>query len=402
MAKRSHLGLQIGYGLMAFILLFSATVSAKLGNPLSPTDHHPTTTRPPHLNVKSYLLQDIRSGVILSEENADVRIEPASLTKMMTMYIVSEALRSGKIQLSDKVEISKKSWRTGGSRMFLKAGEEVSVEDLIKGIIVESGNDAAIAMAEFVAANEEAFVGLMNQQTKELGMANTHFVNVTGLPDPNHYTTARDLSKLGQALISEFPEYYHWYKQKWFTYNGIKQPNRNRLLWHDAAVDGIKTGHTKDAGYCLVASAERSGSRLIAVIVGANSDRSRAENAEKLLNYGFKHFETHKLYNAGTPLTKLRVWRGASLKVPFGIANDFYVTIPSGQYNNLKITIDSKKLLQAPITKGQAYGNLKITLNDDVISTMPLIALEDCAQGSLIRRITDGISLSIHKLFSHS
>ncbi len=353
----------------------------------------------PSIDAKGYILIDANSGKILAAKNIDERMQPASLTKLMSLYIISKALQSGQIHLNDNVTISEKAWKTGGSRMFIKAGDQVTVNDLIQGIIVDSGNDACVAMAEQIAGSEEAFASLMNQQAQKLGMTNSHFVESTGLPNDDHYSTPRDLAILARALIKDFPNDYTWYKQKWFTYNKIKQPNRNRLLWWDTSIDGLKTGHTKDAGYCLIASAKRHGMRLISVVMGTPTDNARAADSQKLLNYGFRFYETHKLYAANTELAAPRIWKGADKHVAMGLAQDLYVTIPAGSYNKLKASVTLQDNLQAPILKGQAYGKVEVNLDDKPYVTLPLVALQDDPKGGIFRRMIDSVSLTFHRVF---
>lgn len=347
----------------------------------------------PHINAKSYVLMDAESGAMLADKDADIKMPPASLTKIMTLYIISQSLKAGQISLDDLVTISPKAWRMKGSRMFVKVGSQVPVKDLIQGIVVQSGNDACTAMAEYVAGTEDAFADLMNQTAQKLGMKNSHFLDSTGLPNPDHYTTAHDLAILAQALAQDFPEYYGWYQQKWFTYNKIKQPNRNRLLWRDPSVDGIKTGHTDEAGYCLVSSAKRSDMRLIAVLMGAPTDSARSNESEALLNFGFRFFESHQLYAANKPLSEQRVWMGQQDNTHFGLQKDLYVTIPRGTYAQLEanMTLDSK--LQAPIKQGQVYGNVDVSLHGKSIVTAPLVALEENPEGGFMHRMMDRIRL---------
>lgn len=351
------------------------------------------TPAPPVLNAKAYILVDVNSGKIIAEKNSDEKLPPASLTKMMTLFVLSNALQGNQIHLDDKVRISEQAWKTGGSRMFVKVGEQVSVEDLLKGIIVDSGNDACVALAEHVGGSESTFTEIMNQQAKNIGMTNSHFTDSTGLPDPNLYTTAKDLAILGRALVNDFPQYYHWYQQKWFTYNGIRQPNRNRLLWRDNQVDGIKTGHTNDAGFCLVSSAKRDNMRLLAVILGAPSDNSRADDSERLLNYGFRFFETHALYQAGKPITELPIYKGAADKIAVGVLENQFVTIPTGQYERLKINTTVPNQIQAPIKKGDKIGELVVTYDNNAIVTNPLYALQDIPQGGFYTRMKDSARL---------
>lgn len=388
-------------------LLMAGLVStAALANPVIPVPIQPQqptfTPNAPNLDANSYVLIDATSGKILAQKNADQRLPPASLTKLMSMYIISAALKSGQIHMDDKVRISTKAWKTEGSRMFVKAGDEVPVRELVQGIIVASGNDATVAMAEYIAGTEESFVAMMNQQAKLLGMNNSHFVESTGLPNPEHYSTAHDLAILTQAYIKNFPEDYSFYGEKWFSYNNIRQPNRNRLLWRYQYADGLKTGHTNEAGYCLVSSAKKDGMRLVSVVLGAPNDNSRTEDSMRLLTYGFRFFETHKLYSSTTPVVKAHVWQGEKSETPLGIADDLYVTVPTGQYKRIQATLQLNNPLKAPIVKGQTYGNINITLNNQVVATKPLIALDNNGQGSLWRRATDTVKFNFKKYFSKS
>ncbi|MDQ8039059.1 MAG: D-alanyl-D-alanine carboxypeptidase family protein [Rickettsiella sp.] len=351
----------------------------------------------PSVNAKAYLLMDAYSGNILASDNIDERVAPASLTKMMTSYVISMALKEGRIHADDLVTISETAWKTGGSKMFVKVGDKVAVRDLMQGIIVDSGNDACVAMAEYVAGSQESFVNLMNQAAAQLGMSHTHFVDVDGLPDPNHYSTTRDMAILARALILDFPEDYKWYSQKWFSYNGIKQPNRNRLLWRDADVDGIKTGHTNDAGYCLAASGEKKGMRLITIVMGAPSDEMRAQDSQKLLTYGFRFFESQKLYTANTKLASTRVWLGQRSQISVGIARDLYATFPAGQNKVSTTKMVFTPNLKAPLKKGEVVGKINITLNDKLIASAQLITLENLPRGGLWRNLVDHTSMWFHK-----
>ncbi len=351
---------------------------------------------PPKVSAKAYVVEAFKTGKVIAAKNSNQRMAPASLTKMMTLFIISRELKNGTIRLTDEVPISKLAWKTGGSKMFVKVGDQIPVAKLIQGIIVDSGNDACIAMAEYIAGSQDAFVSLMNQQAKALGMNHTHFMDATGLPHPDHYSTPADLAILARALIKNFPEYYHWYKQKSFTYNGIKQYNRNRLLWRDKFVDGLKTGHTDAAGYCLVSSAKRNGMRLIAVVMKSPTDAARATNSRKLLTYGFRFFTTVKLYDANKTLAQPRVWKGRNQTVPLGVKDSIYVTIPNGRYKALSAKISIPKNITAPIAKGDEIGNLTIKLGDQVIIKQPLIALQADPKGSLWTRFKDTVSSSIH------
>jgi len=347
----------------------------------------------PAVAAKGYILQDFHSGHVLAEKNADERLEPASLTKLMTAYAVFHDLRSGKLQLSDTVRISRKAWRTPGSRMFVEVDTEVPVEDLLKGMIIQSGNDASVALAEHIAGSEETFALMMNEYARDLGMLSTHFVNATGLPDAEHYSTARDLALLTRALIREFPEYYRWYSEKSYTWNKIQQYNRNRLLWSDDSVDGVKTGHTDAAGYCLVSSAQRGDMRLISVIMGTRSEEARAQESLKLLNYGYRFFETRLLYSAAQPIKTMRVWKGKEDAVPLGVAEELYVTLPRGQYDKLQASLTVERFIEAPAQKGQRYGTVNLRMGEQTIAERPLVALQEVPEGNLWRKVVDGLML---------
>ncbi|WP_459865784.1 D-alanyl-D-alanine carboxypeptidase family protein [Endothiovibrio diazotrophicus] len=347
----------------------------------------------PELAAKGYLLMDYDSGQVLVEEAARERMEPASITKLMTAYVVFQALREGTIQLTDKVRISEKAWRMPGSRMFIEVGKQVDIEDLIRGMIVQSGNDASVALAEHVAGDEGAFADLMNRYARKLGMNATHFVNATGLPDPEHYTTAYDIALLTRALIHEYPDHYKLYSEKKFTWNGITQYNRNKLLWRDPSVDGVKTGHTESAGFCLVTSALREGMRLISVVLGTKSEKARASESQKLINYGFRFFESHRLYAAGKPLTEARAWMGAADKLPLGLARDLHVVIPRGQYKQLKATMEVQSSIIAPVAKGGEYGQVNVTLDGKPLASVPLVAYQEIPEGSLWQKMTDKVMM---------
>ncbi len=347
----------------------------------------------PAFDVKSYILIDANSGYIIAEKNAHEKLPPASLTKVMTLYLIANNLRSGRIHLNDQVLVSENAWRTGGSRMFIQVGTQVAVSDLIKGIAIASGNDATVAMAEHTAGSESTFVGLMNQQARELAMENTSYADSSGLPNDYNYSTASDLAKLAKAWIANFPEYYPWFGEKWINYNKIKQPNRNRLLWRDNTVDGLKTGHTDEAGYCLIASALRGQTRLIAVIMGAKSDATRATQSMALLNYGFRFFETRKLFTANTPVVKPKVLLGKDKYALLGFTHDLYVTVPIGQGKNVKVSASIAKKLQAPIEKGREYGLLTVTLDGKIVTTEKLIALQANKKANFIFAFFDYIKV---------
>ena len=345
----------------------------------------------PNIDAKSYVLMDANSGTIIAQKNMNARRPPASLTKLMTLYVTEESLAAGRISLNDEVLISKKAWRMGGSKMFIKVGTRVPVHDLIQGIIVDSGNDACVALAQYIGGNEKTFAKMMDQAAAKLGMKDTHYVDSTGLPHPDHYATAHDLAILARAVINEFPQYYGWYKQKWFTYSNIKQPNRNRLLWRDPSVDGLKTGHTKAAGYCLISSALRGNTRLISVVMGTPSDEARNNDSQALLNYGYRYFTTQKVLAANQIITKARVWMGESKYINLGSNQAIYVTVPRGNDQKLQTSTQIGKLT-APITKGQAYGNYIIALNGKTIKQVPMIAMQNDPEGGLFRKTSDRIA----------
>ena len=353
---------------------------------------------PPTLNAKSWALMDYASGQVLAESGADARVEPASITKVMTSYVVAAQLAAGKIKLDDEVYISENAWRGGGastdgSTSFLALNSKVALKDLLYGMIIQSGNDAAIALAEHIAGSEQTFAALMNQYAAQLGMTGTHYVNPSGLPAPEEYTTARDIATLSRALIRDFPEEYKIYAVKEFEWNGVKQHNRNSLLWRDASVDGIKTGHTKEAGFCLATSAKRGDQRLIAVVMGAGSEKERADANQSVLNYGFRFFETHKLYDANKPLAQPVLWKGDADTIALGVADDVLITLPRGRYNDLKASMDVPSRLIAPFTKGQQVGTLKVALDGKNLVERPLISITDAPEGGFWRRFSDGVAL---------
>jgi len=377
-----------------FSLLTHAAVTPKL------TMQPALIPAPPQIAATSYILIDASSGKVIAEKNAHEKLPPASLTKMMTAYSAEYEIARGNISRSDKVLVSKKAWLTGGSKMFIKVGNRVPLKMLLQGIIVESGNDASIAVAEHIAGSESAFVDIMNQHAKILGMKDTHFMNATGLPEKGHYSSAADLAILARAIITQFPVQYSIYSEKYFTWNNIRQPNRNRLLWWDKSVDGLKTGHTKEAGYCLVASAKRGGMRLISVVMGTKSDEARNRESQKLINYGFRYYKTYTLYKAGDQLTESPVWGGKTSRLGLGLAHSVIVTIPRGQKGKLKATLDVDKVIQAPIKAGQEYGRLKVTLNGKSLADQPLIALHDINKAGFFTHIWDMIKLFFFNLFS--
>lgn len=350
---------------------------------------------PPDLGASSYLLAEYHSGRILVEHEADTRVEPASITKVMTSYVIYQALQEGLIKRTDEVTISKKAWRMEGSRMFIEVGKKISVDELIHGMVIQSGNDATVALAEHVAGSEDSFVSLMNGQAQRLEMTGSHFMNVTGLPDPDHYTTAQDILKIAVALIRDFPEEYKLNGQRSYTFNDITQSNRNRLLWEDKKVDGIKTGHTESAGYCLVASAVDNDQRLISVVTGTNNDKERTNQSKALMNYGFRFFETRRLYAADQPVATARVWKGAHPEVKLGITQDLYVTYPRGQDKLLSATMDRPQKLEAPLYDKQVVGKVKVTVNGVALDEVPLVALNAVPEGGFFRRMYDSVMLML-------
>ena len=357
----------------------------------------PQIPPPPAIEARAFILMDAKSGRILAEQNADDRLEPASLTKIMTAYITFQELSRNGLQLDDMVTISPEASKAEGSRMFAEIGTAIAVENLLKGMIIQSGNDASIALAERIGGTEAHFAQRMNDTAQSLGMSNTHYENSMGLPHPNHYASARDMAILTRALINEYPEYYKWHSIKEFTFNNIKQANRNRLLWQDPTVDGVKTGHTDGAGYCLVASAVRNDMRLISVVMGTKSDPARAATNAALLNYGFQFYEARTLYKAKTRLTEAQVWKGAESQVPAGLLTDFDVTFPRGQYETLKATMEVDNKSVAPVHAGDRLGSVKVTRNDEVIAQQDLVALESVERGGLFKRLFDEIAMMIKK-----
>jgi len=357
----------------------------------------PAAPSAPAVAAAAWLLSDVTSGQTLDAGNADARRDPASLTKLMTAYLVFGALRTKAIVPSQMVNVSERAWRAEGSRMFIEPRRAVSVDELLRGMIVQSGNDASIALAELVGGTEDEFVARMNKEAARLGMANTRFANVTGLSASQHYSTAADLARLAAAVIRDYPEYYPLYAQKEFRYNNITQPNRNRLLWTDPNVDGVKTGHTEAAGWCLIASAQRGDRRVLAVVLGAASDAARAAEAQKLMNWGFQAFDTVQLYQSGKQVTALRVWKGASPEVPAGFLADRHLTIPKGRSDRLSLTMQADEPLVAPVARAQRVGTVKVALDGKPVADFPLIALEDVPLASLFGRAWDTVRLWFRK-----
>lgn len=351
----------------------------------------------PVIAAPAWLVLDTLSGQTLAAQNADALRDPASLTKLMTAYVVFDALRAKKITPAQMVNVSTKAWKAEGSRMFVEPKTPVSVDDLVHGMIVQSGNDASIALAELVAGSEDAMVARMNQEAARMGLAHTRFTNVTGLTEPQHASTAADLAKLTATLIRDFPEYYPIYATKEFRYNNISQPNRNRLLGTDPTVDGVKSGHTEAAGWCLIASAKHGERRLVAVVLGAKSDAARAQEAERLLNWGFAAFDTVQLYQPGKPLATLRVWKGAQREVKAGFLADRYLTLPKGKADKLALTAQAQEPLIAPIASAQTLGTVKVSLEGKPIAEFPLIALEEVPEGNFFSRTWDTVRLRFEK-----
>ena len=358
--------------------------------------------RSPEIAATSYILLDAKTGHIIVEENADEALPPASLTKIMTAYIAVEEILSGNLRLDDEVHISEKAWRMEGSKMFVGVNTQVSVEDLLRGIIIQSGNDASVAIAEHIAGSEEAFADMMNQYSEVLGLTSSFFMNSSGLDTELYYNTmsARDLSILARATITRHGQYYPIYAEREFTYNDIRQSNRNTLLFRDRNVDGMKTGWTDAAGYCLVASAERDGMRLISVVMGTASEEARAIQTQKLLTYGFRYFETHKLYDANQILTNVPVFSGTQNAVDLGISEEVYITIPRGQADAMTATVDVDEIIRAPLDKSQIMGVVRVVLSDNILYQGDVIAMQEVERGGVLKRFIDWLSLFFSDLFS--
>ena len=354
----------------------------------------------PKLNLSSYILIEANTNTVIAEFNSDNQIAPASMTKVMSGYVIADQIANGSISLDDQVLISEKAWRTGGSKMFIQEGKKVSVKDLLSGIVIQSGNDATIAMAEYIAGSEEGFVDFMNAYASEMGLSNTLFQNSTGFSDPNHFTSAKDLSKLTRALINNFPTHYSTYKEKEFTFGGIRQINRNGLLWRDKSVDGVKTGHTDSAGYCLISSAQRSDMRLIAVVAGSPSENERLTASQRLLEYGFKFYATQKLTSQNIKVTSAKVWGGKRAEVALGSQEDIYLTLPRSDFKNVTVNEKYDDAIQAPVKIGQVIGSMEFTANDRVVLSAPLVALEAVEAKGFFGRLWSRIIYWITSLFS--
>lgn len=383
--------LSVGFASLCFALsLFAQS---------QPTPKPSPAARPvpsaPELASASYILADFHSGKVLTEKGIDERVEPASITKIMTSYMVYQALAEHQISRQDLVKISEKAWKMEGSKMFIEVNKLVSVEDLIKGMVIQSGNDASVALAEHIAGSESAFVSLMNAEAEHLGMKNTHYMNATGLPDADHYSTAADILTLTKALIQNFPQEYVLYSQKDFTFNDIKQSNRNRMLWIDKRVDGVKTGHTESAGFCLVVSAEQDGMRLISVVLGTASSQARTEQSQSLINYGFRFYETRELFSRDQELAKAPIWKGDGDTVSLGIVEPIYVTFPKGQFKKLKTTLDRPVQLMAPVTVGDKMGSVVVSLGGEPLHKTALVALNTIEEGGFFSRMIDSVMLML-------
>jgi len=374
--------------LFLFALLLPHPAAAQAG-PAS----LPPVPAAPAVGARAHILMDLNSGAVLSENAADERMDPASITKLMTAYAVFSELRKGRMTLDEEVTVSERAWRTGGSRMFIEVGTRVRVEDLLRGMIIQSGNDASVALAEHTAGTEKAFADLMNEYARRLGMENTNFRNATGLPAENHYSSARDIGLLASAIIREFPEYYPLYSEREFTYNEITQRNRNKMLWRDPSVDGMKTGMTDAAGYCLVSSAEREGMRLISVLLGTNSAKARADATQSLLNWGFRFYESHRLYAAGEPVTTARLWKGEIDTMELGLLQDLWVTLPRGHYDQLQASTEMPSPLLAPVQTDRAVGRLKVSIQDRMLADRELFPLVSSGEAGIVRRMLHAVQL---------
>ena len=383
---------------LSLFAIFTAVVLT-LALPAAHAQQRPRMPTPeaPQIDASSYILVDFNSGKVIAEKNASEQVDPASITKLMTAYIVFSELRSGNVGLDDMVTVSKKAWQAEGSRMFIEVNDQVRVEDLIRGMIIQSGNDASIALAEHLAGGENTFATWMNQHAERLGMHATHYENATGLTGPMHKSSARDIATLVAALIDEFPEYYQLYSEREFTYAGITQSNRNRLLWRDDSVDGVKTGYTKAAGYCLASSAQRDGMRLISVVLCTPSMRAREQASESLLNYGFRFFESVQVVTQGEAVATAKIWKSSAENVQLGPVKTTYVTVPRGRASDISLKPALNQRLIAPVTAGQQLGALNINLDEDTLGSVPLVALQAMPLGSLWQRLRDEVLLFVKR-----
>jgi len=388
----------ITLALTAFVAVAQAQVPTP--NRATPNARAKPVPAAPQLGAESYLLMDFNSERILVEQNPDLRVEPASITKLMTSYVVFRELAEGNITLDETAAVSERAWRTGGSRMFIEPDMQVTVEDLIMGMIIQSGNDACVALAEHIAGSEEAFASLMNHYAELLYLTGSNFVNSTGLPDEQHYTTARDIALLSAAIIRDFPEYYTWYSEKEFTFNNIRQHNRNTLLWRDPAIDGLKTGHTEAAGYCLAASAKRDGMRLLSAVMGSSSESARASETQTLLNYGFRFFETVQLYQAGQELARAHVWKGLTEEVALGLEQPLFATIPRGRYDDLDAQVEMQPELSAPLEAGVTVGKITVSLGEELIASRNLVTLGAVEEAGFFGRSWDSLRIWADGLFA--
>jgi D-alanyl-D-alanine carboxypeptidase (penicillin-binding protein 5/6) len=356
----------------------------------------------PDVDAKAFVLMDDASGMVIGAKNPNLPLEPASLTKLMTAYLVFNELAAGRIHLTDEVAISKEAWKTGGSRMFAQVGAKIPLEALIQGSVIQSGNDATVALAEYVGGTEAAFVEMMNHQAQLLGMKDTHYMDASGLPAPNHVATAYDLALLAQAIINNFPQYYHYFGEKWFVWNNIRQPNRNRLLWRNINVDGLKTGHTDAAGFCLISSAKQGDSRFISVVMGAPTEPLRVNDSQALLNYAFRYFQSQKIYNANDVILQRRVWGAKEKMISLGVKHDFAIAIPRNAAPDLKVTLSINPNISAPIVKNQQLGSINVYVKDQLVASQPLVALADNARANWFARFMDAIAHFFSKLFGKS
>ncbi len=379
--------------IMLLVQPFAAAAQTPIPTPTPPPAALPPIPAAPAVAARAYILKDFNSGEVLVEREADTQMDPASITKLMTAYVVFSELRKGQLTLDDMVPISERAWRTGGSRTFVQVGTRVRLEDLIRGMIIQSGNDASVALAEHVAGSEPAFAELMNEYARRLGMMNTNFRNSNGLPAEQHYSSARDIAILAAAIIREFPEFYQFYSEREFTFNNITQRNRNQMLWRDPSVDGMKTGMTEAAGYCLVSSAQRDGMRLISVLLGTGSAKIRADATQALLNWGFRFYESHRLYAGGQQVTTTRVWKGNNDTLALGLSEDLWITVPRGRYDKLQATMELNTPMLAPLGAGDEVGRLRVALEDRTLADRPLHPLQPVPEGGFVRRAMHSVLL---------